>query len=126
MRVFFNFCGFRVEKCASAEPCDQLMDIGYKQKKLREKFCKDFKNRVNKIPFVLTYNKNLVNLIDLLERNWNIPRINQNYHLIFNNMPFFAYRINKNLQDLHGRKNIFNGKVVRTNNKFNKTGYSSL
>ena len=83
------------------------------------------KNRTNRISLILTYNRTSPYVKNLLTRKWNIPRINQVFQLVFIGLPLQAFAKNKNLLDLLGSKNTVNGKVVRTNYKFEKTGYSS-
>ena len=86
---------------------------------------KQNKNSADRIPLILTYNFTLPNMKDFLARNWNILSINQGFQDIFNELQLLAYRKNKNPQDLLGRKNIAKGKLIWTNNKSKKTGYSS-
>ena len=108
---------------------------GYQQDHLTEQFKRassknrdellQYKNKTNNrkiIPLITTYNKKLPNLKQMIEKHWNILKIDENLATTFNQTkPVVAYRRNKNLKDLIGQTNIKNNKVNRTTLK-PKTG----
>ena len=69
------------------------MERGYKEKEVIAKI----KNRSKRIALVLTYNRTLPNVKDLITRNWNISHTNQGFQHIFNKLPSRVYRRNKSL-----------------------------
>ena len=67
-------------------------------------------------PFVITYNKSLPNVKQIINKHWHLLQINSNLRTAFEQEPLRAYRRNKNLGDLIRSKKILDGKVVRKNN----------
>ena len=68
------------------------------------------------IPFITIYNKTLPNVKQLINKQWHLLQISSNLRTAFEQENLIAYRRNKNLGDLIGRKKILDGKVVRKNN----------
>ena len=70
----------------------------------------------NRIPFIITYNKILPNVKQIIDKHQYLLQINLNLRTAFEEECNIAYQINKNLGDLIESKKILNGKVVRKNN----------
>ena len=70
----------------------------------------------NRIPFIITYNKILPNVKQIIDKHQYLLQINLNLRTAFEEERNIAYQINKNLGDLIESKKILNGKVVRKNN----------
>ena len=68
------------------------------------------------IPFVITYNKTLANVKQIINKHWHLLHINLNLRTAFEQEPVIAYSQNKNLGDLIRSKKILDGKIVRKNN----------
>ena len=68
------------------------------------------------IPFVITYNKTLANVKQIINKHWHLLHINLNLRTAFEQEPVIAYSQNKNLDDLIRSKEILDGKIVRKNN----------
>ena len=68
-----------------------------------------------KLPFVTTFNKNLPNIREKIDSNWNTLKINPKIGKAFQEKPLVAFRRNRNLQDLIGGNTILDNKVVRKN-----------
>ena len=66
-----------------------------------------------RIAFITTYNKNLPPIRNMIEKHWNILKINDKFKDTFKTPPVIAYRRNKNLRDLLGQTTISNNKVSR-------------
>ena len=71
-------------------------------------------NQTNRIPFITTYNKNLPNLKQTMNKHWHLLKINPDIAQSFQQEPIIAYRRNKNLRDLIGQTTIKNNKVQRS------------
>ena len=71
------------------------------------------KEATTRIPFILTYNPQLPNAKEAINKHWSILQINPNMQNTFKEKPIMAYRRNKNLGDILGQKNLKNGKVIR-------------
>ena len=59
-----------------------------------------------KIPCILTYNTQLPNIKEAINKHWNILKINPRLENIFNEKPIMAFRRNRNLRDIIGQKTI--------------------
>ena len=68
-------------------------------------------------PFVITYNKKLPNIKQIINKDWDLLQINPNLKTTLEQECTIAYRPNRNLCDLIGSKKILGGKVVCKNNK---------
>ena len=110
------------------ESCDnlnnKLIERGYKQQEIsegiertktldRKKLEEKTKEKSNRIPFVLAYNRTLPNVRRAISNNWNLLLINQEFKNMFQEPPILAFTQNKNLYDLVGCKNIVDGKLQR-------------
>ena len=59
---------------------------------------------------ILTYNRILPDIKRLINKNWDIWKINRDFEEVFKELPIIAFRRNKNLHDIIGRKTIVNNK----------------
>ena len=78
------------------------------------------KKSSDKIPLILTYNKMLPNMKDIINDTWDILKINEQISSKFLEKPQICFRRNKNLKDMIGQTRISGGKVLR--NKILKEG----
>lgn len=85
---------------------------------------KEKNNQKNKIPLVITYNRTLPNISEVVKKNWNILQIGSEFENVFDNTPTIAFKRNKNIQELIGGNLINNGKLVKRNKLKQKEGKS--
>ena len=78
---------------------------------------KDKTNKPYQIPLVLTYNKQLPKLKEILDKNWKLLQIDQGVSSAFQQPPRIVHRRNKNLRDLVGQTTISDNKVLKPKNK---------
>ena len=71
------------------------------------------KTRSNRIPLIVTFNKSLPNLNQIVNSTWDHLMINPTTAAKFPQKPMVCYKRNKNLRDLIGQTKISKGKVVR-------------
>ena len=76
--------------------------------------CKE-KNNKNRIPLSITYNRTLLNISKIVNRNWNILQINTEFHGVFQATPMIASKLSKNLQEIIGGHAVKQGKVFKKN-----------
>ena len=69
------------------------------------------------LPLVLTFNKTLSNIKNIIYKHWHILSINENLRKVFDEKPFIAFRRNTSLCQLIGGNRIFKNKAVRKNTK---------
>ena len=100
------------EKCLDTE-FQRLSEIGRNILLVSKSKEKD----QNRIPFVLTCNKTLMNVKHIINKHWHLLQINSNLKTVCEQEPIVAYRRNKNLGDLTGSKKISDNKVVHKNNR---------
>ena len=74
----------------------------------------------SKIPLIVTYNKLLPNIKEIVDNTWNTLNINPDESAKFVDKPILCFRRNRNLKDLIGQTRISNAKVLRK--KANKIG----
>ena len=70
---------------------------------------------------MLTFNKTLPNIKNVIDKHWHTLSISKNLRKVFYKRPFIDYRRNTNLHQLIGGNRIFKHKVVRENTKTTKT-----
>ena len=75
------------------------------------------KVQTNRIPLVLTYNRNLPKIKEVIDNTWDTLLINSKEASKFSEKPILALRKNKNLKDLLGQTRISKGKVVKKSDK---------
>ena len=68
----------------------------------------------NKTPPVLTYNRFLQNISNIVRKHWNILNISRTVQGLFQKEPITAFKRNRNLKEIIGSNCIENGKVKRT------------
>ena len=66
-----------------------------------------------KIPCILTCNTQLPNIKEATNKHWDILKINTRLEIIFKEKPIMAFRRNRNLRDIIGKKTILHDKVLR-------------
>ena len=71
------------------------------------------KEATNRIPLIVTYNKKLPDMKNIVDKTWNTLRINQSESAKFAEKPMICFRRNRNLRDLLGQTRISDGKVLR-------------
>ena len=69
------------------------------------------------LPLVLTFNKTLPNIKNVIDQHWHILSINENLRKVFDKRTFIAYRKNTNLYQLIGGNRTFKNKAARRNTK---------
>ena len=75
------------------------------------------KTRSDRIPLVVTYDKRLPRIKEILEESWSILKINEAEGQKFKEKPLLSYRRNKNLRDILGQTSLIGNKVVRKRNE---------
>ena len=75
------------------------------------------KERSERTPLVVTYDKRLPRIKEILEESWNILKINEAEGQKFKEKPLVCYRRNKNLRDILGQTRLSRNKVVRKKNQ---------
>ena len=76
------------------------------------------KETQNKTPLVLTYNRFLPNISNIVQKHWNTLNISRTLQGLFQEGPTAAFKRNRNLKELIGSNFIENGKVKRAKNTF--------
>ena len=90
------------EGVEKARKIDRYQLLTYKENKVTER-----------IPLILTYNKQLPNMRCIIDNTWNTLKINIVEAAKFNEKPLVCFRRNSNLRDLIGQTRISEGKVLR-------------
>ena len=75
------------------------------------------KTRSDRIPLVVTYDKRLPRIKEILEESWSILKINEAEGQKFKEKPLLSYRRNKNLRDILGQTSLIGNKIVRKRNE---------
>ena len=68
---------------------------------------------MDRIPLIVTYNRNLPDLKSILEETWGHLQINPTVKAKFVNKPIVCYKRNRNLRDILGQTKISKNRVVR-------------
>ena len=71
------------------------------------------KKRSQRIPLVVTYNRTLHPLSQIINKHWHILRTDPKMEEKFSERPVLAYRRCKNLRDMIGSNTISNNKAVK-------------
>ena len=71
----------------------------------------------NKIPLIVTFNKHLPKLKEIVDNTWKTLKINPDESGKFEDQPILCFRRNRNLKDLIGQTRISNSKVLRKREK---------
>ena len=111
---------------------ERLVNQGYNKKSIDQQFSKvnttdrnellkekaHDKETQNKTLLVLTYNRFLPNISNIVRKHWNIPNISRTLQGLFQEEPITTFERNRNLKELIESNCIENGKVKRTKNIF--------
>ena len=81
---------------------DRKMLLTYKEKPSNEK-----------TPLIVTYNRNLPKLKEIIDQTWGHLQINPEEKIKFSEKPILCFRRNPNLRDILGQTKISKDKVVR-------------
>ena len=82
------------------------------------------KETQNKTPLLLTYNRFLPNMSNIVQKHWNILIISRTLQGLFQEEPFKVFKRNRNLKKQIGSNCMENGKVKRAKNTFTIGKYS--
>ena len=90
--------------------------------------CKDLLRKIGKsqkdrIPFLITRNRNLPMMRKILDKNWNVLQINPELEETFQNYMFVAFKRNKNFQEIIGSHTIKYRKEFKTHLENRKAKY---
>ena len=89
---------------------------GYEEKEIQEQILRasqqnrnallQYKERIplQKIPCVVTYNPRLAHIKEAINKHWDILKIDPKLKTVFSEMPFMAFKRNRNLRDIIGQK----------------------
>ena len=115
----------------------RLVERGYSENEIKQQISKTFtierahllnqkkQATSNRVPLILTHNRTLSNVKRVVNKHWDILKINRDFEQVFTELPIKAFRRNRNLQDILGKKTIINNrKQLRQN--INQNGYSKL
>ena len=69
----------------------------------------------NRVLLIVTYNKRLPNLKNIIDESWETLHINEAEKAKFKEKPIVCYRRNRNLRDILGQTRISKNRVVRKN-----------
>ena len=111
---------------------DSYVNQGYNKKSIDQQFSKvktidrsellkektHDKETKNKTPLVLTYNRFLPNISNIVRKHWNIVNISRTLQGLLQEEPITVYTRNRNPKELIGSNCIENGKVKQAKNKF--------
>ena len=111
---------------------ERLVNQGYNKKPINQQFSKvkttdrnellkektDDKEPQNKTPLVLTYNRILPNIRNIVRKHWSIVNISRILQGLFQEGPITAFKRSRNQKELIGSNCIENGKVKRAKNTF--------
>ena len=104
---------------------NDLLDRGHKKEVLQQGINKasninrsellKYKEKTpsDRIPLIVTYNKKLPKIKDIIDNTWDTLKINQEEGAKFKEKPLICFRRNRNLRDLIGQTRISEGKVLR-------------
>ena len=72
---------------------------------------------------MFTYNRTLPDIKRAVNKHWGILKVNRDFEQDFTKLPIIAFRRNRNLRDIFGKKTIINNRtqICKSNNK---NGYS--
>ena len=80
---------------------------------------------MNRIPCVVTYNRQLQNIKDAIHKHWDLLKLSEKLEPVFQEEPFMAFKRNDNLKDVIGQKTIVNGRIQRKKDVRNQKGWCS-
>ena len=76
----------------------------------------------SKIPLILTYTRTLADIKRAVNKHWDILRIKRDFEWVFTELLITAFRWNRNLQDIVGKKTIVNNRKQLCEN-IDQNGY---
>ena len=77
-------------------------------------------SNTERLPLTVTYNRTLLDLKTIIDKNWHILQIEPKLKEIFAEPPILAFNRNKNLRDIIGGNKLFDNKKILNVKKFNK------
>ena len=77
-------------------------------------------SNTERLPLTVTYNRNLPDLKEIIDKNWHILQIEPKLKEIFAEPPILTFKRNKNLRDTIGGNKVLDNKKVLNVKKFNK------
>ena len=113
----------------------RLFERGYNENEIKQRILKVFtieraqllnqekQATSNRIPLILTYIRTLPDIKRAINKHWDILKINRDFDKVFAEHPIIAFRRNRNLQDILGKKRIINNRK-RLRQSINQNGYS--
>ena len=113
----------------------RLVERGYSENEIKQRILKVFsieraqllnqkkQATSNRIPPILTYNRTLPDIKRAINKHWDIFKINRDFYKVFAEHPIIAFRRNRNLQDILGKKRIINNRK-QLRQSINQNGYS--
>ena len=84
---------------------------------------KSEENNQNGIPFVLTYNKTLPNVKQIINKHWHLLQISSNLKTAVEQEPIIVYIQNKNFDDRTASNQILDNKTGNRNNGMKQLYY---
>ena len=75
------------------------------------------KTSSGRIPLIVTYNKDLPNLKQIIDNTWNHLEINPTTSTKFQEKPIVCYKRNQNLRDIIGQTRLSRNRVIRNTTK---------
>ena len=100
----------------SKELTKRLVERGYNENEIQQQISKTSKTdrahilnqkrqaRSNRIPLILTYNHTLPDIKKAVDKHWDLLKINKDFEQVFTELPIIAFRRNRNLRDIFGKK----------------------
>ena len=77
-------------------------------------------SNTERLPLTVTYNRTLLDLNKIIDKNWRILQIEPKLKEIFTEPPSLAFKRNKDLRDIIRGNKVFDNKKVLNVKKFNK------
>ena len=113
----------------------RLFERGYNENEIKQRILKVFtieraqllnqekQATSNRIPLILTYIRTLPDIKRAINKHWDILKISRDFDKVFAEHPIIAFRRNRNLQDILGKKRIINNRK-QLRQSINQNGYS--
>ena len=74
---------------------------------------RDTRQKSDRIPLLIKYNRFLPNITKTIGKNWNILQIKENFKEILKNEPVRAFKRNKNIQEIIGTHWVESGRIKK-------------
>ena len=75
------------------------------------------KHRTNRIPFITTFNMTLPPIANIIQKRWNILKLNPNLTNTFADTAMLTFCRSRDIKDMIGSNNILNNRTVKTTPK---------